>query len=134
MQSSTQTKYEARRLGLLLTIFVLLSGAYSLVTPLFEAPDEFAHLQFISWLAQGNPLPNIETDLAKVSHEIGQPPLYYGLLAPLAAQLDLSDLHSIALVNPNWRSGAGKNVHFHTEAEQFPYTGTALAVRLIRLF
>lgn len=125
---------EAKRLALLLAIFVMLSGTYSLVTPLFEAPDEFAHLQFISWLAQGNPLPNIETDLAKVSHEIGQPPLYYGLLAPLAAQLDLSDLPSIAPLNRNWRSGAGINVHFHTEAEQFPYTGTAFTVRLIRLF
>lgn len=133
MQPLSKTKSEAKRLALLLTLFVILSGTYSLVTPLFEAPDEFAHLQFISWLAQGNPLPNIETDLAKVSHEIGQPPLYYGLLAPIAAQLDLSDLPSIAPINPNWRSGAGINVHFHTEAEQFPYTGTALAVRLLRL-
>lgn len=134
MRFSTPANGEARRLALLLSIFVLLSGTYSLATPLFEAPDEFAHLQFISWLSQGNPLPNIETDLAKVSHEIGQPPLYYAVLASLASQLDLSDIDSIAPINPNWRSGAGVNVHFHTMAEQFPYTGTALAVRLMRLF
>lgn len=46
----------------------------------------------------------------------------------------MSDLPSIAPLNRNWRSGAGINVHFHTEAEQFPYTGTAFTVRLIRLF
>ncbi len=134
MYFSAEAKSELKRLALLLTIFIVLSGTYSLVTPLFEAPDEKAHLQFISWLAQGNPLPNIETDLAKVSHEIGQPPLYYGLLAPVAAQLDLSDMDSIAPVNRHWRSGAGSNVHFHSEAEQFPYRGTAFAVRLLRLF
>ena len=69
-----------------------------------------------------------------MSHEIGQPPLYYGLLAPLAARLDLSDMDSIAPVNRHWRSGAGINVHFHTDAEAFPFQGTALAVRLLRLF
>jgi hypothetical protein len=134
MHLSPNTKSEAKRVALLLTIFVFLSGFYSFVTPLFEAPDENAHLQFIRWLAQGNPLPNIQTDQAKVSHEIGQPPLYYGLLAPLAARLDLTAIDSIAPINPYWRLGAGVNVHFHSEAEQFPYQGTALAVHLIRLF
>ena len=128
------SKSEARRLALLLMLFVLLSGFYSFVTPLFEAPDEKAHLQFISWLAQENSLPNIQTDLANVSHEIGQPPLYYGMLAPILAQFDLSDLDTVAPVNRNWQTGAGINAHFHTEAELFPYQGTALAVHLLRLF
>lgn len=134
MHPLAHTRSEAKRLALLLIIFVFLSGYYSFVTPLFEAPDENAHLQFIRWLAQGNSLPNIETDLAKVSHEIGQPPLCYALLAPVAAQLDLRDMDNIAPINRYWRSGAGVNVHFHTEAEQFPFQGTALAVHLIRLF
>ena len=115
-------------------MFTFLSGFYSFITPLFEAPDEKAHLQFISWLARGNPLPNIQTDLANISHEIGQPPLYYGLLAPIVAQFSLSDLDSIAPSNRYWRSGAGINAHFHTEAEQFPFQGTAFAVHLVRLF
>ena len=131
----SSAKYnETKRLGLLLLIFVFLSGCYSFVTPLFEAPDEKAHLQFISWLAQGNPLPHIHTDLDKISHEIGQPPLYYGLLAPVVAQLDLTTMDSIAPFNRYWRSGAGVNVHFHTQAEQFPFQGTAFTVHLVRLF
>lgn len=134
LRFAPQSKSETKRLALLLILFVLLSGFYSFVTPLFEAPDEKAHLQFISWLAQGNPLPNIQTDLANVSHEIGQPPLYYGILAPVLAQFNLSDLDTVAPVNRNWQTGAGINVHFHTEAEQFPYQGTALAVHLVRLF
>lgn len=116
----------------LLTIYLLFSAVYSLVTPLFEAPDEMDHFRYINWLATGKGLPHLAADLAAAGHEIGQPPLYYALLALPVSFINTDDLEEVAPMNPYWREGAGLNVHYHTEREQFPYHQTTLAVHVAR--
>ena len=118
----------------LVSLFLVLSLFYNFLSPLFEAPDEFDHFRYVVWLADGNGLPHLVDDLETVGHEIGQPPLYYWLSALWVLPFDTSDLSTIAPFNPHWFNGMGiNNVHYHTEAEAFPYEKTALALRVTRL-
>lgn len=120
------------RLGPLLLLFLALTLFYNAAVPLFEAPDEMDHLRYAHWLAEGHGLPHLVTDRASVG-EIWQPPLYYALIAAIIAPIDRSDMATIAPLNPHWPAGFGKLAHYHTEAEQFPYQGTSLAVHAARL-
>ncbi len=124
-----------RRLGLLL--FLLLGLSDSLVTPLFEAPDEVWHYAYVRHLIEERTLPPLEagSDLAQ---EVAQPPLYYvaaALVSGLAAERDPT---ALLWHNPNFGYQAGgtvndnKNMLIHTEREGFPWRGAALAVRLAR--
>lgn len=118
----------------LVCLFLVFSLFYNFLSPLFEAPDEFDHFRYVVWLAEGNGLPHLIDDLEIVGHEIGQPPLYYGLSALWVLPFDTADLESVAPFNPHWSSGVGiNNVHYHTEAETFPYEKTALALHVTRL-
>ena len=44
-------------IGLILALFLLLAGLYSLAVPVFEAPDESAHYLYADYLARTNSLP-----------------------------------------------------------------------------
>ncbi len=120
-------------LGIVLILFIIFSVTYSLITPVFEAPDERDHFLYANWLADGHPIPHIIDDLKTVGHEIGQPPLYYALVASVIASIDRTDATSIVPANPYWRDGAGVNAHYHTDAERFPYQKSILAVHIGRL-
>jgi 4-amino-4-deoxy-L-arabinose transferase-like glycosyltransferase len=122
-----------RSLLLILLVYLALGGLYNVSLPLFEAPDEAAHFRYIHWLAEERRLPDMVADYPAIGHEIWQPPLYYALMAPLAAAVDRADLEHVAPPNPHWRTGGGRHVHYHTAAEAFPYRQTTLAVRLVRL-
>lgn len=113
-------------------IFIALATLYNLSLPIYEAPDEHAHFIYINWLAEGHGLPDLERDLDQSSHEIGQPPLYYALLAPFVAPIDTSDQETSAPANPYFREDGTVHANYHLPAERFPYHGTALAVHLAR--
>jgi hypothetical protein len=130
-QLGVLARTHASLIAILVTFFVL-GGLYNISQPLFEAPDELAHFRYANWLATGHGLPHIITDLQAIGHEVGQPPLYYAVLAVLVAGIDTEDLERIAPPNPYWHRGAGINAHYHTPAERFPYRGTSLAVHLAR--
>ena len=121
-----------RALWLIVSFYLLLGLVYNTSMPLFEAPDEFSHVRFVKWLAAEQRLPDEREALSAIGHEAWQPPLYYALLAPFVAGIPLDDFYSVAPINEAWRLGAAMNVHFHTEAEAFPYQKTTLAVRLAR--
>ena len=76
-------------LAALVLVYLLLAGAYSMVTPAGTPeqhnPDENAHMQYVQMLASGH-LP-VFTDVMH-GYENHQPPLYYALAVPvyLAAQ------------------------------------------------
>ncbi|MCX7841359.1 MAG: hypothetical protein N2559_18140, partial [Anaerolineae bacterium] len=65
-------------------------------------------------------------------------PLYYSLVALIITPIDTSDYEQHL-----WRNYAatfvgdpsccGRNLYFHTDAQNFPYTRTTLAVHLARL-
>ncbi|MBI3287415.1 MAG: glycosyltransferase family 39 protein [Chloroflexi bacterium] len=119
--------------------FLVLGTLYSVVTPLFEAPDEIWHFTYIDWLADGNELPVFsseapQTELRAALH----PPLYYWLTAALVAPIDRSDFPGFVrfnLANPAITPGASSdrpNLFIHTPHEDFPYRGAVLAAHLAR--
>ncbi len=119
--------------------FVVLAAIYSVVTPLFEAPDEVWHFRFITHVAETGTLPIQDpANPGPWRQEGSQPPLYYLLAAPLIAPIDTSDVELITRPNPHaavGQAGADGNVNFvvHTARERFPWQGAALAAHLARL-
>ncbi len=124
---------------LIVGAFIVLAAIYSVVTPLFEAPDEVWHFRFITHVADTGDLPIQEPENPGPWRQEGsQPPLYYLLEVPLVAPIDTSDVDIITQRNPHaavGQAGADGNVNFviHTARERFPWRGAALAAHLARL-
>ncbi len=70
--------------GLLLTALALLI-AWSFAVPIFEAPDEPDHWQYVLYVHQNSRLPIYGVEFI----EANSPPLYYVLMAPFATSSDL---------------------------------------------
>jgi hypothetical protein len=91
-----------RLLWLVLVAYVALAVGFQRSVPLFEAPDEPSHLQYVAFVGQEHRLPRYGAT-PEVPGEGMQPPLYYLLSAPLFAWLGgadsqlLRDLHRINL-------------------------------------
>lgn len=120
-------------IGILLGIFVLLGLIYSITTPIFEAPDEPGHYQYVKYLAAGNGLPVQSFERAKLIVDEGhQPPLYYAMAAALTFWIDLSNESDINRPNPAVSLGVEPNQILHTAAEQFPFRGVSLLVHIVR--
>ena len=129
------------RIGIaaVLIAYVILGVVFSLVTPIFEAPDEIHHFFYVKQLADGGGLPR--QDLAEPplpwDQEGSQPPLYYGLAALLTAPIDTGDALDLLWRNPHANIGdplrpGNKNRIVHTEREAWPYRDTTLAIHLAR--
>jgi 4-amino-4-deoxy-L-arabinose transferase-like glycosyltransferase len=118
---------------ILLIVFVLDALIYSIVTPIWEAPDEPAHFEYAAYLRQNLTLPVQKVGGMDMAHH---PPLYYVLAAIATLPADLNDPAGAFNINPNFiwqgRGGMESNVSFHSTADTFPYTGIALAVHLGR--
>jgi hypothetical protein len=78
-------------LGLILAVYFVLAGVYALVTPIFEAPDEPAHFEYVRYIALHRALP-VEPRPAFPDHiqTAGHPPLYYALGALVVGGVDLA--------------------------------------------
>jgi hypothetical protein len=134
-----------RNLGitLILVAFAVLGVLYSIVNPLAEAPDEDWHYDYVKYVADGRGLPVLHFDPSKniVHGTVGHhPPLYYGLSALLTFWINTDDADSLLWDNPHFLAGlphlsafGNKNRIIHTDAEAFPYRGTALAMHIVRL-
>lgn len=128
-----------RALILILLIYTLLATTYSVVTPIFEASDELWHYPMVKYVAD-NGLSLPRPDPAQPwRQEGGQPPLYYIAAALLTDGIDTSDMDSVRRVNPHADIGVVRpdrnaNMMVHSERDAFPWTGTALAVHVARLF
>lgn len=126
-------------IALILATFIILGLTYSLVTPIFEAPDEIYHYFFIKHLADGKGLPVQNPENTGLWEQEGsQPPLYYLIGALATFWIDTSEAEDLLWRNPQANIGTpldpgNKNVIVHTQRESFPFQGTALAVHLIRL-
>jgi hypothetical protein len=129
---------EHRELALVLTAFFILGILYSTVTPIFETPDEIQHYFHVKHIADGEGLPILGPEReAPYGQEGGQPSLYYLLGAAATFWIDTDDAQSLLEPNPYVHLGVpggdgNKNVILHTSRESFPYTGTTLAVHLLR--
>ena len=115
-------------------VFALLAALYSLVTPIWEAPDEVGHFDYVAHLRTERSLPRQRMGELGEAH---QPPLYYALAALAAAPADLSDATGGFRLNPRFmfagHGGKDVNISLHGTAETFPYRGEALGLRLARL-
>ncbi len=139
-RGSTSRTHTLRRphvfLVALLVGFMLCAASYSIAAPLWEASDESEHFQYIVYLLQDHALPRrLPSIQPGGNNEANQPPLYYLLVAPVAAGLDLSDAGRIRL-NPQmgWEGDpAGVAATAHLLDEGWPYHGAFLAAHRIRL-
>lgn len=126
---------------LILGLYGLLAAAYAVVNPPFEAPDENHHLAYAHRLATGGGLPVLDPDRPDdpIAQEAIQPPLYYILtgliwrgLGP-APELERPPLNPHAVLGIPLAEG-NKNRFLHGDDEAWPWRGTTLAVRVLRLF
>lgn len=125
-------------IGLILFAFIGLGVTYSLLTPVFEAPDEIQHYFYVRYLADERALPVLTIPEEEPFQQEGsQPPLYYLLGALATFWIDTDDVPS--LLNPNPYANVGiplalgnKNVIIHTPQEAFPFRGAILAIHLVR--
>jgi hypothetical protein len=124
----------------LLAVFNLLGVFYALLTPLFESSDELWHYPMVKTLADGQGLPIQDPRHPGLWRQEGsQPPLYYAVMALATFWVDTSDLGQVRWVNPHADNGLitedrNNNIIIHTYREtEFPWQGTVLAVRLIRI-
>lgn len=129
----------ARSVLVLLGVFVALGSVYAVTTPLFEASDELWHYPMAQHLSRGGALPvQNPKDVGPWRQEASQPPLYYYLMGWAISWIDTSDMPQVRWLNPHVDNGVvtpdgNINLAVHTSAENFPWRGTALAVRLVRL-
>ena len=138
MQAATRnTRYA---ILFILIAFVCLALTYSLVTPLFEGPDEIWHYAFADHLANGGGLPVFDASKPATFLRNGaHPPLYYWLIAALIAPIDRSDFpaeYRFNLASPRITPGSQSdrpNLLVHTARENFPYQGAVLAGHIARL-
>ncbi len=120
----------------ILACYFILATAYNLADPLFEAPDELLHYDFIRFLQRERRLPVV--DLSGPLSEYHQPPLYYALAALITAPLPHGQVETHTQPNPFWGYEIGavgrdnKNQYLHGPAQRFPYDDVAWAVRLTR--
>lgn len=126
-----------KTIGFIIALFILLSGAYSVVNPLHEATDELRHYRFVRHIIQRGALP--------VQGEVGcsaqghHPPLFYGLSAVATGWIDTGrDVCYEPPTNPFWNyrywevGVDNKNQYLHGVDETFPWQGEALAAHLTR--
>ena len=126
---------------IVLAAYIALATAYSIATPLFEAPDEQWHFAFVQYVAQGRGLPVQKPGQSDhfARQEASQPPLYYLTAALATFWVDTSDFPGIVWENPHYGFDVpgvvndNKNLFIHTAQESFPWHNTALAVHLARL-
>ena len=122
-----------RPLIVLITVFVILGVVYSVTVPLWEAPDEVAHFEYIAHLVKTHSLPVQQVGVLDEAH---QPPLYYAVAALVSGIADFDDPTGAFQSNPEFiwagHGGVAHNAAIHRTAETFPYRGIALAAHLAR--
>ncbi|MCA1554664.1 MAG: glycosyltransferase family 39 protein, partial [Chloroflexi bacterium] len=129
----------SRALVLLLSAYLALGTYYSLITPLFEAPDESSHFFVVREIVEHGGLPVQPLGTLERWHQEGsQPPLYYLLGAALTFWTDASDWRAFVEPNPYAVQGdplalGNRNVYLHSARDELPWQGTVLAVHVLRL-
>lgn len=131
--------HESKIVAIVLALFIALATTYSIITPIFEGFDENWHFAFVQYIAGGKGLPRQPAEQFPhlVKQEASQPPLYYALAAALTFWVPGNDTKIYERYNPQfqpvpWDYRDNKNIIVHTDAENFPWQGTALAVHLAR--
>ena len=125
---------------MILLAYLLVTLAYGVVNPLFEAPDEHWHYFTAQYIADMRQLPVVANEYdAWLSQEAAQPPLYYWLSSWVIRLVETGNPREQVWLNPFFPTAVGnaaalanKNLVVHTEAEAWPWQGYVLAAHLLR--
>ena len=128
MQASKRGWFWAMTLG-----FFILATVYSLINPLYEAPDEPGHVSYILELRNAGQLPVQGKTAIGAAHHA---PLYYGLAALFTLPVNSQDFNDELRANPNFiwgGKGQEPNLIIHTSREIITLHGIPLLIHLARL-
>lgn len=129
---------EHRGISLIVISFLVLGITYSVVTPIFEAPDEIQHFFHVKYIADGRGLPVLRPSSEELYEQEGaQPSLYYLVGALTTFWINTDDAQDYLKYNPYVNLGVpsrrgNKNIILHTGREAFPYRGAVLGVHGLR--
>lgn len=128
-------------LPLVLVVFALVAGIYSVVVPPYEAPDEIWHMAFVHHLVTEREMPVSEPNTTALFRQQGtQAPAYYIATALLTAWVDQSDFPTLyAQIHPHAAVGGGpdpirRTYFLHDPDAIFPWQGAVLALHIARFF
>ena len=127
------------RLSLLVIIYLLLSTGYNMIHTLGRGNDEFAHFQYVEYIAGNHRLPTTFDERGEAGYKSLLPPLYHGLAAIFSSWAEVEevtfkrvkygDIPQQALIyevtDIPWV--------LPTEIMKFPYQGAVLRWHLSRL-
>lgn len=122
-----------------LAVYLLLSLGYNAASPIFEPPDESTHFRYVKYLLDHRQLPAIVDGPNRDElWGLHQPPLYFAISAVLFSPFKMIAPDDFLARNPHVSLGyatatGNKNVFIHFPAENFPWRGFPLEVRLMRL-
>ena len=144
----------------LLILFLIITLAFSLIIPVFSAPDEPFHFEYIQFLAKNKSLPNQTVENKSISTEGFNPPLYYFIKAIFLCLLSPNKAEDIKIyehqditrfvknpsrgfrteiyppLNPHymkWRQGNDKNMFLTTKEDWFPFSGSIRVIHFLRI-
>jgi hypothetical protein len=124
-------------LVILIAVFCVLAGSFSLLLPLNEVPDEQSHFDLIRFIAEKNRFPLTNQERVALGDKGDASPFYHGVVALLSQHVDVSSLPQRHLVSEAKRSIPYDTTlttqELHTEDELFPFRGIVLAWHLARL-
>jgi len=140
MQETAIARWERWTLIGGLALYVAAGVIYSVITPVFEAPDESFHFFVIQHIVEHRALPVQSGETQGAWEQEGsQPPLYYLIGAALVSGIDLGDAEELLWLNPQANIGdplnpGNKNVYIHPASQGFPWRGATCAVHVLRLY
>ena len=137
-ESSPLHLYSSAPLLIILALYLLITVGYSVINPLFEAPDEHFHYFTVQSIVDSGRLPVVPSKYDELlGPEPAQPPLYYLLGALLIAPIDTAGAREQVWLNDLAWIGTAEaltnvNRTVPTAQEAWPWQGYALAAHLLR--
>ncbi len=108
-------------------IFCSIATAFNLLVPLYEAPDEHAHVAYVDYIKRNASIPEVTAE----TNEAAGPPLYHAIGAGVLELLGLSAPQIEIPGNPD--SSSKPNFFLHTPAEDhLPFRGPVLSIHILR--
>ncbi|MDA8218966.1 MAG: glycosyltransferase family 39 protein [Dehalococcoidales bacterium] len=121
-------------LAVVILLFLVATSSFNLLHPLWEAPDEAQHYEYIRYLVQHRSLPDARLIADIGATELHQVPLYYALQALVVGWVD-HDAAKVWHANPfvTWPNHPSRvAIAVHRQEELPPYAGYVLAAHLAR--
>ena len=123
--------------AILLAVFCVLAGSFSLLLPLSEMPDEGSHFDLVRFVAEQNRFPMTQQERSALGDKGDASPIYHGLVAVLSQHVDIARLPQRYFISSDKQPIPYDTIlttqRLHTDDEAFPFRGIVLAWHLARL-